>query len=207
MRALPPSWSFVAAALISLAGACEPVSAQTVSLVSVTSNSPALGILVSANNATDTVFRVAAADGSVTKISGGGVRVTTGTTRALVTMTCTTGAGKECERLVTRVTISAAGSPTGRARALTNFTVAPGPNPPTMGTVTSTLSNISFDVSGIVRATTVNFYVGADFAIEGATGGATGLSHVEFHREHRQWRALGPSRGHGFPPDQPFEID
>jgi hypothetical protein len=105
-------------------------------------------------------------------LSGNGARTSGGATRGRVVVTCT--GSDSCPSASETVTITRLGSPTGRGRALDNFTIAPGTNPPTLGTPSGT-DTITFTVSGIPRDATRDFYVGADFAIadSGTSGTAT----------------------------------
>lgn len=144
--------------------------AQTVQ--SITASSPNLGNVVSAATGS-TTFRVAASSGAVTKFSGNGVRLSTGSTRPLVTIACSTNT---CNNKVLNVRVGSIGSPTGRAQGLTNFTIAAGTA--TISTAPSGSNPVSFSISGIPEGSTGTFYVGADFPIAGddsasATGNAT----------------------------------
>ena len=96
--------------------------AQSVTIPSAT-NEPALGNVSSASSG-NTVFRASAADGTVTRTSGTGYRISSGNTRSLVTLGC--GTSSFCDTRDIDITISSTGTPTGRAAALTNFTVRAG---------------------------------------------------------------------------------
>lgn len=157
-----------------LLGLAPAAAAQTISVHSIDSGGPAFGTIVSSAHG-ESVFRIAAADGSVVRVSGTAVRLGGSGTRGLVTFTCT-GDENACLGASTTVTISAAGGSTGRAGALANFTVAPGPNPPAIGAVTPGVSSLSFDISGIPAGGTRSLYVGADLAVEGEGGGSTGTA-------------------------------
>jgi hypothetical protein len=148
-----------------------PAPAQTISIVSVEGGEPDLGTVASAASG-DTVFRIAPGTGMVTKQSGAGARVSGGTTRGRVVVTCT--GDDACPSASETVTITHFGTPTGRARALGNFTIAAGADPPTLGAPSGT-DPITFTVSGIPRDATRDFYVGADFGIapSGSSGPAT----------------------------------
>ncbi|HEU4651687.1 MAG TPA: DUF4402 domain-containing protein [Croceibacterium sp.] len=145
--------------------------AQTISIVSVQVGEPDLGTVASAGSG-DTVFRIAPATGAVSKQSGAGARVSGGSTRGRVVITCT--GDDACASASETVTITHFGTPTGRARALDNFTIAAGADPPTLGSPSGT-DPITFTVSGIPRDATRDFYVGADFGIapSGSSGAAT----------------------------------
>ncbi len=154
-----------------LLGTATPALSQTVQ--SISPSAPDLGNVVSAPSG-DTVFRVSASSGAVTRVSGTGARLSTGTTRALVTIAC--NAGGQCSSKDINVRVGSFGSGTGRAGQLSNFTVAPGTatftGPPT-GT-----NPVSFALAPIGSGGTATFWVGADFPIRGnetaaATGNAT----------------------------------
>ena len=160
--------------LLPLLATSETPHAQTVSITSVTPNAPNIGRVVSAARRA-TVFRIAPT-GLVSLASGSGVRMTGGNASiAAVTLRCSGGSNATCPN--TNVTIQAAGTPTGRALPLTTFTVAGGVNPPLM-TAAKGKNSISFTVTGALRNSTYDFYVGMDFGIEGddspkPTGAAT----------------------------------
>ena len=144
--------------------------AQTVS--SITASTPNLGNVVSAATGA-TTFRVAASSGAVTKISGNGVRLSTASSRPLVTIACTT---TTCNNKALTVRVGSIGSPTGRAQGLTNFTITAGTA--TISVAPSGTNPVSFTISGMANGSTRTFYVGADFPIAGndsasATGNAT----------------------------------
>ena len=127
---------------------------------------PDLGKVVSASSG-DTVFTVDESTGVVTRTSGGGVRLATGTTRAAISVRC--GNQGSCNNTNVAVKIGAIGAPTKRARALTRFTVD-------MGTATlrsgpSGTSPITFTLNAIPKNTTRTFYVGFDFPIAGDNSG------------------------------------
>lgn len=162
----------LAAFLLIAVPAASP--AQTITVHSIDPGAPALGTVVSSANGAS-VFRISAADGTVVRVSGTAVRLGGGGTRALVAFTCS-GGENACFTASQTVTLSAAGSPSGRAGGLSNFTVAPGPNPPSIGAVTSGGSTITFEISGIPAGATRNVYVGADIPIAGDDGGQTGAA-------------------------------
>jgi hypothetical protein len=165
---------FAAVATALAAMTASPGVAQTISISAVDANLPNLGTVTSAASG-DTVFRIAPGDGSVTRLSGAGARTSTGGTRGHVVLTCT--GDDACSSASATVTITRFGSPTGRAQALDNFTIAPGTDPPTLGTPSGT-NTITFTVSGIPRDSSRDFYVGADFGI--ADSGTSGLATAGF---------------------------
>lgn len=143
-----------------------PGASQNISVQSVQAPAPDLGKVVSATSG-DTTFVVSASTGSVTKASGGGARVSTGSTRSLVTLAC--GGIGFCNVREVTVTISSIGSPSGRARSLTNFTVAEGTADIISGPTGT--NPITFVIAPIGRDSTATFWVGADFPIAGDNSG------------------------------------
>lgn len=150
-------------------------SAQT---ISVNVPAPSLGKVVSAP-AGDTTFTTTASSGNISVTAGSGYRVSPDFSQVIVTVTCpNVGA---CNNKDVDVTISAIGSPTGRARALTNFTVASGTatikTPPG---VTGT-NPITFQLDPVGRSANKYFYVGMDFPIAGDNSGLpTGVATSSF---------------------------
>lgn len=113
-----------------------------------------------------TTFRFAASDGSVTVTGGNGSRISTGAVRFLVNVPCTL---TQCDKTNTIVTVGSIGTPTGRAGAMTNFTV-------TMGTATlvsgpSGANPVTFTIGAIGKNNAATFYVGADLPIYGDDSG------------------------------------
>jgi len=146
-----------------LARAAPPV----ITVQSVTAPAPDIGSVVYSSGG-DTVFEVNASTGTVSRISGAGVRVTSGSAvPALVTVTCTGGnAVGDCLAATESATIGVTGTPTGRAKSLTNFSVVGGPSPAVLSSITGTTS-LSFTVGGIPQNATRNFYVGMRIPISG----------------------------------------
>jgi hypothetical protein len=151
--------------------------AETFSVQSITPQTPNLGNVVSAASG-DTVFTVSPSSGEVTRASGAGVRLTTGSTRALVTIAC--GDERQCEDGRIRVRIGSIGAPTGRARALTNFRVDEG-SASIVGRPQGT-NPIDFVIGPIGRNRFKTFYVGADMGIAGDDSGlGAGLATAGFY--------------------------
>jgi hypothetical protein len=137
---------------------------------------PALGKVGAAsvaNGGSATTFTVNAATGAVT-VSGSGGRVLSATARVTVTVQCT---GGNCHG-GGNGKITTIGTPTGRAGALANFTVA-GPGV-TMTSQTS--STTLFDLTnGLNNGDTETFTVGMDFPIDGdSSGGSSGAATSAF---------------------------
>lgn len=167
-----PSPSFASLVLLACILGPGGAAAQTYG-VGITASTPNLGSVASASTG-DTVFTIAASSGVVTKASGAGARISTGTARATVTVTC--GNQSACNGANVDVKIGAVGSPTNRARALTNFNVAMG-TASLMGSVSGT-SPITFRIGPIGQNSSKSFFLGANFPIAGddsgkATGAAT----------------------------------
>jgi hypothetical protein len=160
-----------AAAIVLGAAFCGHAAlAQTLTVQSITPSTPNLGNVVSAPTG-DTVFTVAASTGNVTRLSGTGVRLTTGTTRATVTIAC--GNQNACNSTNVAVRIGSVGTPTGRAGALTAFTVSAGTA--TIVTAPSGSNPINLTLGPIGRSLTKTIFVGANFPINGDNSGkATG---------------------------------
>ena len=151
-------------------GVAAPAAAQSVQ--SISPASPDLGNVVSAASG-DTVFRVSAGTGTVTRISGNGTRLGTATTRALVTVSCPTGV---CRNNNINVRIGSIGAPTARAGQLTNFTVSGATATIVAGP--SGTNPIDFTIGPMGSSGTATFWVGGDLPIRGneastPTGAAT----------------------------------
>ncbi|MBW8743697.1 MAG: DUF4402 domain-containing protein [Sphingomonas sp.] len=135
----------------------------------------ALGNVTSATIGT-TVFQISASSGAVSR-SGGGSRLGAGSARSLVAIGC--GSDPLCATSDVAITITAIGSPTGRAGALGNFTISAlsaqvKAGPSGTGTVTFTIGPIGTNDSR-------TFYVGADFPILGdESAAATGVAATSF---------------------------
>ncbi|MCR5880546.1 DUF4402 domain-containing protein [Phenylobacterium sp. J367] len=139
------------------------------------SSTPSLGEVASAASG-DTVFRIAPSTGAITKQSGNGARVSTGTSRATVTISC--GNDNACNNDDVYIRVGA-GSVTGRAKALTNFTVSMGTA--TLKTAASGTNPINFRIGPIGKNSSKTFYVGADFPIGADGTGSTGNATASFY--------------------------
>jgi hypothetical protein len=162
---------FVAVLAFAIAtSAADLARAQTYS-VNVTS-SAALGNVVSGASG-DTTFDLAAATGTVTRLSGSGVRTGSGSARATVQVSCS---GLLCGLRTVNIRLGSTGSPTRRARALSDFDVAMGTA--SLATAASGTNPVSFTINAVPNGGNRTFYVGASFPIAGddsglATGDAT----------------------------------
>lgn len=146
---------------------------------------------VLAGGATQTVFRIDAATGNVTVTSGSAVRLSSGTANVLVTITC--GNPSLCNNDRPTVTISSAGTPTGRAAALTNFTVSPGTATFFSGPTGTNPVIVTLDPIG--KRATDNFYIGFNLPVS-ATG-TTGASTSGFSVTITRANGNGPSTSSG----------
>lgn len=152
--------------LFALGCLAKPACAQTFAVSSV--DNVALGTVV-AGAVGETVLRIDPATGSVTKVSGSGVRQTTLGARSLVTISCTIGSN--CNVSKARITISTSGSPSGRALALRNFTVSTAGASATLDTQPGTGSSITFTIQPIGLNQSKTFWVGFDLPIQGDDSG------------------------------------
>ncbi len=174
----------IAAFLLANAGGAA---AQTLG-VGVSGSTPNLGKVASAASG-DTVFRITPSTGAITKQSGAGARVTTGTSRATVTVSC--GNQNNCNTKQVNVRIGS-GTWGGRGRQLSNFKVS-------MGTATQAVAPtgtdpINFRIGPIGKNSSKTFYVGADFPIAGDNSGSTtGSAYSAFY----VWVAVAPGTPDG----------
>jgi hypothetical protein len=162
----------IAALFCALAGSAA---AQTYG-VGVSGSQPNLGEVASAASGT-TVFRVTASTAAVSRLSGAGQRVSFGTTRATVTISCGTPNACNTDDVYIRI---GAGSTTGRGRALTNFNVSMGTAVLKSGPTGT--NPINFRIGPIGKNSSKTFYVGADFPIAGdESGSGTGAASASFY--------------------------
>lgn len=119
----------------------------------------------------DTAFRINPASGAVTVQSGTGRRISGGSARAMVTVSCKPGRGADsrCKDDKIAIRVGTIGGLSGRARALANFTVSMGTatlaTPPTGG------SPLAFEIGPVGDNGSRTFYVGADFPVAGDDSG------------------------------------
>ncbi|HEY3950157.1 DUF4402 domain-containing protein [Phenylobacterium sp.] len=154
-----------------------PFAARAASLYTVTVASADLGVVTSAV-AGDTDFRIDPTAGAVTIVSGQATRSANSSTRAMVTVACAAQVAGDCTHNV-NVRLTAAGSPAGRARALTRLTFVMGtaqlagsPGPP---------GQAAFTIAPVGPNASVTFFVGGDFAIAGDDSGlSTGVAEADF---------------------------
>jgi len=142
-----------------------------------------LGTVIAAA-AGDTVFKIDPATGSVTVLSGGGRRVSTDSVRALVTVTCKPARTPEttCKDTNLKIQLGTVGLVTGRARALTSFTVSMG-TATLVGAPTGT-NPVSFQLAPLGDNTPKTFYLGASFPVAGDDSGLpTGAGENSFYAQ------------------------
>lgn len=127
---------------------------------------PDLGTVTSAASGT-TGFRISPSSGVVTKAWGGGSRVSTHTTRALVSITCNDldGGNNNCDNFRVKVRVGALGTASGRAGAPSDFTVQMGTAQLYSGPTGS--SPTDFVLTPINEGQTVTFYLGMDIPVMG----------------------------------------
>lgn len=155
-----------------LALAAAPAAAQ---VYSATITNADLGKIVDAPSSS-TTFTFAASSGAVSQ-SGSATRIGSATARAEVDILCT-GSGSACNSSID-VKIQSSGSFTGKASALTNFTVSNLSNA-TIGPVTGT-DPITFTLTSVNKNNLPKFYVGATVTINGnSQSGTNGTSTAGF---------------------------
>lgn len=177
---------------VSLALLITPRAAQAASQFTVTVQSADLGVVTSAATG-DTIFRIDPTAGAVTIVSGTAVRSANTATRATVTVACAPQVAGDCTRNI-NVRLLAAGSATGRGRALTRLTfvmgtavLAGGPGPP---------GQAAFTIAPTGPNASATFYVGADFGIAGDDSGLnTGPAEADFVASVSETTPLGGSVG------------
>jgi len=152
----------MAALLVTLLAAAlaTPARAQT---YSIQVSAMDFGVVNSAITG-DTLYRADPTTGIVSMISGSGSRLSGGSARSLVTISCTAVAPTDCTKAL-KIHIGAAGSPTNRARALARMTFAMGtavlsgsPGSPASG---------NFTIGQIGPNTSKTFFIGGDLGVAG----------------------------------------
>jgi hypothetical protein len=182
----------LAVALAMLFGS-TPATAQNFSVTSVANVS--LGNIAAAASG-DTRFRAAASGGSLSKIGGAGVAVSTVTARVMVTVACANQ--PSCDTDGALIAVSQTGTPSNRAYALENFTVS------TVGGTASVTSApvagnaISFTIGPVGRNGSKTFYLGYDLVIKGDTSLApSGTSSAGLSVTASRTNGNSPSSGSG----------
>lgn len=139
----------------------------------------ALGNVVAATSGV-TVFFVDETSGNVSVTSGSGVRTTSGSARALVTLAC--GTDSKCSTNNVAVKVGSINLTTGRGQALSNLDIQINSGA-LSGSTPSRGNPINFTLQPIGRNGTASFYVGGNVPIAGddsglATGSATAAFYV-----------------------------
>lgn len=151
-----------------------PALAQTYSPVITTAAD--LGNIIPGNTAS-TTFTFPSSSGTV-GVTGTGIRKSAGTVRALVTIDCT-GTGNQCGNAV-RVRVGTIGTPTGKAGALSTFTITA--NSGSITTAVTGTNPINFQITPSNKNTPAKFYIGAAMPIAGYNGaGATGAAESGYY--------------------------
>ena len=180
MRSVRTSYALLLGAITALAplSAADATNGTPVYTVTVTS-APDLGKVVSAGSG-DTVFTINPASGVVTRSSGSGVRLTTSSTRAAVSIKC--GNYYACNTTYVEVIVGSIGSPTRRAETLNNFTAAMNSATLASGGDPQGTNPMGFGLNPIPMNTTKTFYLGFDYPIAGDnTGLASGVAASGFY--------------------------
>lgn len=162
-------------ALIFGAAASGQAAAQSYNY-SITASRPALGS-VSSGASGDTVFDITTA-GVISKVSGSGARISTGTSVTTVTVTC--GNQNACNSATISATITITGTPTGRAGTLGSFDVGGGNATISNKVIGSTTT--TFRIGAVGKNSSKTFNIGMDFPIKatGTTGSATAAYSLSF---------------------------
>lgn len=156
-------------AALTLSGAAH---AQTFTVTSIGTGN--YGNIVAAPTGLST-FRASAATGTVTKLSGNAVRLSSTSVRSLVTVAC--GNQGTCNTRDARLTVTVTGAPTGRATALQNFTVSTSGATATITQTPGTGSSITFRIGPVGRNSSKTFWIGYDLPINGNnSAGMTGTA-------------------------------
>jgi hypothetical protein len=125
-----------------------------------------------------TIFHVDPISGSVKATIGHGVRTTSGSARALVTLSC--GGDTKCSSKNVRVRVGSLNLVTGRGRTLGNFNVAMN-TAILAGAAPAPGNPVDFTIKPIGRKSTASFYVGADVPIAGDDSSQAGSASAGFY--------------------------
>ena len=124
-----------------------------------------------------TIFTINSVDGTVTKVTGNGGRVSTGAANATVTIGCS---GGSCGSKNVNVRVAITGSPTGRAGSITAFNVTSG-TATVSNLNTSTPTNIRFTLNPIPNGASRTFKLGMTFPIGDNASGAAGNASASYY--------------------------
>lgn len=160
-------------------GAASAARADESSGLSVTVTTAAnLGNVAAANTGA-TIFRIKESDGSVSVVSGAGIRTSSGSARALITVSC--GDSSSCSSGNVRIRVGPIAAYLNRGRGLTNFTAAMSSASYVSGALTAS-NPLDFTIGRIGRNSSATFWVGMDFPIAGDdSGSGSGLSASAFY--------------------------
>lgn len=151
-------------------------SAQTYTITSITTTD--LGNVAAAASGS-TVFRVDPGTGIVTKVSGNGARISTASTRSLITIAC--GNQNACNTDTPKLVIAQTGTPTNRANAATNFTLSTTGATGTINTAPGTGNTITATLGPIGKNLSKTIYAGMDATYSGDNSvAATGSANTSF---------------------------
>lgn len=158
---------------------------------SLSSTLPNLGNVVS-GTVGKTTFRIeASSSGTITQIDGSGVRLSAGSSP--IALTIGTNNHKDCDSSTIAGTLTASGSPLGRAKNMTNFDVEPGAGVSISGEAGT--STRTFTIAALGKSVTRTIYLGMDFPIKGDDeGGATATPNGS---QASYTLTLTPSNGNG----------
>ncbi|WP_430418714.1 DUF4402 domain-containing protein [Phenylobacterium sp.] len=130
----------------------------------------------------DTVFRVDPASGAVSVVSGAGRRLTGGSARVQVDVSCrpSRGVDNACINNNVMMRVGVIGTLSGRARAFTAFNVSMGTASLVSGPTGS--NPLQFTLAPVGNNTVRTFFVGADFPVAGDDSGLpSGLGENGFY--------------------------
>lgn len=119
----------------------------------------------------DTVLRIDPSTGSVIVQSGAGRRLSSPSARAQASVNCKAARADDtdCATKTVAIRLGTIGALTGRARALTNFTVAMGTA--TLAVPPSGTNPLSFQLAPLGDNSPKTFFIGADFPVAGDDSG------------------------------------
>jgi hypothetical protein len=173
--------------------ASTPAFAQNFTLTSVTSVN--LGTIGAAASG-DTRFQAPASGGSLSRISGAGTAVSTGTARVLVTVSCANQPA--CDTDGALIAVAQTGTPSNRAYALENFTASATGGTATITNTPTTGNSISFTIGPVGRSSSKTFYLGYDFIVKGdASLAPSGTSSAGLSVTISRTNGNGPSSSSG----------
>lgn len=147
-----------------------PITAQAATWTVNVTGPIQLGTVV-AGASGDTVFRIDASSGAVSVVGGAGRRLSTGSARVQIDVSCrpSRGADNACVTSNVPMRIGVIGAVTGRARAFSRFNIAMGTaslvSGPTGG------NPLDFTLAPVGADSVKTFFVGGDFPVAGDDSG------------------------------------